>query len=164
MSPDIQETIAGPVGGTGGVEFGPFLCAPGSVGTGLTGRADGDIDQANLWCSPLTGTTLGTPMIAGGIGGAGGAEYALSCPPGSALTGVHGTAGTVPDVGVVLDTLGVQCRNLTSGALHLSPTVGIPSGTPSFALICPAGTVMTGFEGRQGIVLEGISIHCAVPW
>jgi hypothetical protein len=155
--------VVGPAGGPGGAAFGPISCAAGSVATRLTGRAGDDIDQTNLWCSPVSGTTLGAPVLAGGVGGAGGSEYDLPCPSGSALTGVHGTAGTVRAGVQVIDTLGVQCTNLATGARHSSPTVGIPSETPPFALACPAGTVVKGIEGGQGSLLDRISIRCQVP-
>jgi hypothetical protein len=155
--------VVGPVGGPGGSAFGPISCAAGSVGTRFTGRAGDDIDQTNLWCSPVSGTTLGPPALAGGVGGTGGLPYDLSCPTGSALTGVHGTSG-IARAGVhVIDSLGVQCTNLGTGDPYTSPTVGIPSDTQPFALACPAGMVVKGIEGGQGSLLDRISIRCQVP-
>ena len=41
-----------------------------------------------------------------------------------------------------------------------SATVGLAFGTPNFRLSCPAGKSVVAITGRQGGLLEGISIGC----
>jgi hypothetical protein len=156
-------SVVGPVGGNGGAAFAPVQCPAGSVATALQGRAGDDIDRTELWCSPISGTTLGAAFFAGGVGGTGGGPYNLSCPAGSAITGVHGLVGVLGGNSIV-DTLGVSCRDIATGDFFTSGTVGIASQTgPPFQLECPAGKVVAGFEGRQGNLLDQVSIRCQIP-
>ena len=154
-------TFVGPAGGPGGEPFGPFLCADGAVGTALRGRAGDDLDRTELWCSTLDGTTLGDPVFAGGVGGDTGAAYDMTCNPGFVMTGVHGRAGIVTWGGNVVDTLGVTCTDLASTEAYNTPATGVPSGeTALFSLNCPAGTRLVGIQGRQGALLDQITIAC----
>ncbi len=154
----------GSAGGGGGTPFGPITCAAGSTGAGLRGHAGDDIDRTELWCREVVaGPGLGAESFAGGVGGFGGTNYAdtLMCPAGSFMIGVHGRAGTVLWGGNVVDTLGVTCRNATTGIVSQTPTIGgaSPSATP-FAITCPAGQEVIAIGGGQGGLLDRISIYC----
>jgi hypothetical protein len=155
-------SFVGPVGGNGGTPFGPFTCAPGSMASALRGRAGDDIDRTELWCSNIDGTFVGAPAFVAGVGAATGADYGttLSCPSGSVITGLHGRAGTVVWGGTVVDTLGVTCTNLASGAIQATPEVGNSAGAPVFTIGCPAGQHVVGIQGRQGALLDQIAIIC----
>ena len=157
--------FVGPVGGNGGEPFGPpsfATCNPGWMATAIRGRAGDDIDRTELWCSNIDGTFVGAPEPVAVVGGNGGVDYGttLSCPSGSVITGLHGRAGTVVWGGTVVDTLGVTCTNLATGAVQSTPEVGNSAGAPFFALNCPAGQHVVGLQGRQGALLDQIAIIC----
>ena len=149
--------LLGPVGGSSGTPFGPFVCPEGSVGIALRGRAGDDIDRTELWCRDPTGV-IG---LAGGIGGDGGVPFDMTCPAGTVLSGIHGQAGAVLWPGVVVDTLGAACRNVDTGGLTLLGPVGLAApGTSPYALNCPVGTSVAAIQGRQGALLDQIALIC----
>ncbi len=159
-------TTAG-VGNLGHNDFPPIDCGPGSYGVALRGRAGDDIDQTQLWCSPLSGGVLGAATLAGSVGGGGGSDYGatLSCPANSVMTGIHGMAGQVIWGGTVVDSLGVTCTDLSTGTIVTSPTVGLetplyPGSTTPYAISCPAGMAVAGIAGGQGGLLDWIGLRC----
>jgi hypothetical protein len=112
----------------------------------------------------VSGATVLTPETqAGAAGGFGGNDYgaALACPAGSVVTGLQGKAGIVTFGGNVVDTLGVICQNLATGAVFTSTTVGNDAGgTTPYSISCPAGKHGIGIEGGQGSLLDRIALRC----
>jgi hypothetical protein len=156
-------TFVGPVGGGGGSPY-TIMCPSGTVATALRGRAGDDIDRTELMCSPvLPGPALGAESSAGAVGGFGGNDYgaALTCPAGYAMTGIHGLAGTVVWGGNVVDTIGVTCTSVTTGAVYQSGTVGNQTPANPFSLNCAAGKEVVGIAGGQGGLLDRIGIYCS---
>jgi hypothetical protein len=151
----------GPVGGGGGSAF-AITCGLDFAATALRGRAGDDIDRTELWCAPKT--SLATPAtFFGAVGGFGGTDYGsqLTCPSGSAMTGIHGRAGQVLWPGYVVDTLGVVCTNPVTSTVVSSAAAGTaaPLAVP-FTLSCPAGKQVIGIFGGQGGLLDRIGIVC----
>jgi parallel beta-helix repeat protein len=148
--------VVGPAGGFGGSAFAAVDCPGGSVVVGLQGRAGDDIDQTSLVCAPLP--SLSPQSVLFVAGGGGGTDYgsALTCGTGQAVTGVFGaTRG-----GAQIDYMGVTCTNLSSGVSSNSVTVGLSQDPVPFTLSCPTGKKVIGIEGRQGLLLDQISIRC----
>ena len=162
-APPAPPTFVGPAGGGGGTPF-TIMCPSGSVAAALRGRAGEEIDRTELMCSPvLAGPALGAAASAGAVGGFGGTDYGatLTCPAGYAMTGIHGRAGIVRWGGNVVDTLGVTCTNIASGAVFTSAAVGDSWGTGLFGLNCPAGQEVVGIAGGQGGLLDRIGVYCS---
>ncbi|MEX2663549.1 MAG: hypothetical protein WD227_16580, partial [Vicinamibacterales bacterium] len=151
----------GPVGGGGGSAF-AISCGSDFAATALRGRAGDDIDRTELWCAPKTSLATSATLF-GSVGGDGGTDYGsqLTCPSGSAMTGIHGRAGEVLWGGNVVDTLGVVCTNPVTSAVVSSAAVGnaAPLAVP-FTLSCPAGKQVIGIFGGQGGLLDRIGIVC----
>jgi len=154
----IADTVVtvGPAGGNGGSAFAAVDCPAGSVVIGLAGRAGDDIDQTQIVCAPKP--ALAPPSTLFVAGGNGGSDYggALTCGAGDAVTGVFGaTRG-----GAQIDYLGVTCTNPATQNTYNTGTVGLSQAPIPFALSCPAGKQVIGVEGRQGLLLDQISIRC----
>jgi hypothetical protein len=154
------------LGGPGGSAFGPLDCPSGSIGVGFIGRAGDDIDRTELRCRVLEGLSMFGPVFstessAGVVGGMGGADYGdtLMCPPQSALTGVRVRVGEV-GFGIIVDQMGSRCTTFDG----LTMDVGLVGSQEAFGdletLDCPPGAVVTGFEGRQGLLLDKIALRC----
>ena len=155
--PPPPPTLIGPAGGFGGSPFAPVNCPAGSVVVGFAGRAGDDIDRTEIVCAPPPALTPTSPLfVAGGFGGN---DYgsALTCGAGEAVTGVF---GGVQNGNGWIDYLGVTCTNLATAASHHTGTVGLNQGGTPFTLSCPSGTTVTGVEGRQGALMDQISIRC----
>ena len=136
------------------------------MATALRGRAGDDIDRTEFWCSPVqAGPSLGAASLVGAVGGFGGNDYgaALTCPVGYAMTGIHGLAGTVVWGGNVVDTLGVRCTNVVTGAVYTSGTVGNATPANPFSINCNPGQEVVGISGGQGGLLDRIGIYCSNP-
>ena len=154
----------GPVGGPGGNAFGPVICNVGEVLTAITGEAGSYMGRFTMWCSPvLAGPSLGAaiPTVIIGVAGVGPVDFgaALTCPAGSMITGIHGTAGNV-GWGTVVDGLAVDCKDVATAAPFSSGLVGGGATVP-FSLQCPVGDEAIGFAGAFGGVLDRIGIVCA---
>jgi len=156
----IEDTVVvvGPAGSNGGNAFAPVDCPTGSVVIGLAGRAGDDIDQTRIVCAPKPALTPPTTLFV--AGGNGGTDYggALTCAAGEAVSGVFGaTRGSSSGW---IDYLGVTCTNLVTQGSYNTGTVGSAQAPVFFALSCPAGKQVIGVEGRQGLLLDQISIRC----
>ena len=111
----------------------------------------------NLDSVGVSGPTLGAESFSPVIGGFGGSDYGstLTCPPGSALTGLQLRLTNI------VDQLGVVCTDFSSGNEFFSNLVG-NQGTaaqPS-TFRCPGSTTATGFQGRQGALLDQVQLVC----
>ncbi len=149
-------TVVGPGGGPGGSAFATVDCPAGSVVVGLEGRAGDDIDATSILCAPTPALVPTSTLFV--ADGGGGTSYgsALTCAAGEAVTGVFGASRG----GAQIDYMGVTCTNLSTSASHNTGTVGLSQDPSPFTLSCPAGTKVIGVEGRQGLVLDQISIRC----
>lgn len=156
----------GPVGGPGGAAYN-VACPVGSVATSFTGVASGFPEQMTMNCSPvLAGPALGASAPTTTIGFVGGTAInygaALTCPAGSAMTGIYGVAGVVgwSAPHAVVQQLGVRCTNILTAAVTTPGPVGLNQGGAAYALTCPAGQEVTGIAGRIGGVLDQVGIYC----
>ena len=161
-------TLTGTAGGSGGSSSFSLSCPDGSIAVGLVGRAGDDIDRTQVLCRQLNGLGLFGPLLGpttktSAVGGTGGDDYGttLTCPAGSAMTGVHGREGDV-GFGFIVDQLGVVCTPFNGGASsNLGPVGSIESSSgTSFTLSCPDGMVATGIQGGQGAVMDRIQVQC----
>jgi len=160
-------STTGTLGGSGGSPFGPLDCLSGSIAVGFKGRAGDDIDRTELWCRELVGLSLFGPVLGletsgGAIGSStGGEDYgtALLCPPQSALTGIRVRAGDV-GFGFIVDQMGSRCTTFDGTTLDVG-FVGLQGSSGVIVnLDCPTGAVVTGFQGRQGLLLDQIALRC----
>ncbi len=153
-------TIVGPLGGNGGNVQPDVDCAFGSAGVGLKGRAGDDIDRVDLWCAPVSGGALGAASYAGTLGTSGGGSdfgVQLICPATYVMTGIRARVGG--GAGTVLDVIGTVCRR--GASVYTSPLVGLAQGAGAIqTLACPAGTSVTGLQGRSGAVIDQMSLKC----
>ncbi|HLL55280.1 MAG TPA: M57 family metalloprotease [Myxococcaceae bacterium] len=147
-------------GGLGGAPFADS-CPAGYVATGIALRSGDWIDQIRLVCSELKqdgtfGATAYTPVR----GGSGGAPATGSCPQGQALTGAMiGTNGQL--VGRVGGRCGTVSRILGSSG-GFDSTMGPYgwNGSQYFENACPAGTAITGIQGRVGSLVDNLGFIC----
>jgi hypothetical protein len=159
-------TETDPAGGEGGSSFGPLDCPTDMVGVGFRGRAGDDIDRTELFCATvnrsLFGVAVGSEVTGGYAEGPGGTSYGdvLMCPSNSALIGVRVRAG-LAGPGFIIDQLGSRCRLFSTGEILNIGLVGLDYGSASIIdLDCPDHSVVTGFSGRQGLVLDQIQLRC----
>jgi hypothetical protein len=162
------KVLVGPVGGNGGTPFGPINCPAGSVVTAFKGNASNDVEALQVWCSPLTDNMLGPEAFAGATTTNGDASFgaALTCGPNAIVSGIFGQSGPALGAGTtnVIDMLGVHCTDLTTQESEALGPVGLQgirqTGTGTFLRSCPAGTRLTGIQGRKGAVLDSIALIC----
>jgi hypothetical protein len=166
--------VVGPVGGNGGVPFGPISCPAGGAATALKGKTGNDVDYLELWCNATSDAGVGATALGGTASFAGattpnsGSDFgaALTCGPGSVITGIFGLAAPAlgPGTTNIIDMLGVHCTNLTTHEDEALGPVGVQNvratGTGTFLRSCPAGTHVVGIQGRKGSVLDAIAIVC----
>jgi hypothetical protein len=92
-------------GGTGGQAVN-ISCASGYVASGIHGRAGQYIDRLGLICRALRADgSLGPSYDSMPVGGWGGSDFRIECPPGGAIVGFHGASGDY------LDRLGLICSS-----------------------------------------------------
>lgn len=166
---DLSTTDA--LGGDGGSPFGPNDCREGSIAVGFKGRAGDDIDRTELLCKEVMGVGLFGPILgpesSGGVvqtstSQPGGEDYgnALLCPEHFALTGIRVIVGDV-GFGIIVDQMGSRCTNFVDGRIWDSDLKGSRQSNGSVEnLDCPIGAVVTGFQGRQGLLLNQIALRC----
>src|SRR4051794_18324925 len=92
----------------------------------------------------------------------GGAPTVALCPSYAALTGVtlhmNGSAGSV--TGACAPLL-VSASSVGLGATNsVTPRIGT-SGTRDTTATCPAGSVVTGFSGRSGLLVDAVQLRCS---
>ena len=93
----------------------------------------------------------------------GGTAFPDACPAGQVMVGFNA------QLGASFDQVGVICAPiaLASGTLAVStgtavdqPLRGTNTGTPA-ASTCPAGTMVVGFAGRAGALIDQLQLRCA---
>ena len=92
-------------GGPGGDDF-EFDCPANTVLTAMKGRhggIKGVMDALHFECSQLnpTGYPGGVVDTSPTFGGSGGVDFDSTCPPGTMISGVHGSAKTVVDLSLI---------------------------------------------------------------
>jgi len=147
-------TIVGPLGGTGGGEFGPLPCPAGSAAIGFRVTTGGGFDyaltSAELMCSDNSSTAK--------FGGTTVPNTTLSCATGDRMVGMVGSLS-----GSVVGGVAPRCQN-PSGSPITEPWAPQPSGfSGAGPFDCPAGQVVKGVQGRQGAVVDQIQLMCAAP-
>ena len=127
------------------------------------GRAGDNIDRTQIKCQNLDSvgvsgpTNVGAVSFSPAIGGLGGSDYGstLTCPPSSALTGLQLRLTNI------VDQLGVVCTDFRSGNEIFSNLVANQGTVAELSTIrCPGSTTVTGFQGRQGALLDQIQLLC----
>jgi hypothetical protein len=131
-------------------------------------------DAAPLPPDASTGCTTGCPKTIALVdpngtaqfGGTGGTGFAESCPAGQVITGYDGALE--PNFGA-LGSIRASCGTLkiTAGTLAITIT---PAGTlarhgsvtsPAWTRSCPANTMVIGFAGHSGALVDQIQLVCA---
>ncbi len=146
-------------GGSGGAPFADS-CPTGYVATGFELRTGDWVDQIKLICRELgSNGTFGATAHTPARGGAGGWPVAGACPEGQALVGAMiGTNGQL--VGQVGGRCGNASRIFQSSG-GFDSTLGTYgfNGTLS-ETTCPAGTVITGIQGRSWSLVDNLGFIC----
>ena len=151
-----------------------FDCPPGTALTGLSGENLAVVGSLTPTCSgirrslsrtteisisrgplkqKLDGPSFGRPMRQG-------RDWDASCPRGQAIVGLRGLHdGFVQGLDVV-------CQSSTSTPPDERVVgVGAPyEGVANFELMCPPGTVASGYRGRSGLFIDQVGLRCdAIP-
>jgi hypothetical protein len=127
------------------------------AGTGLNAQGE---PRMTLTTS---GRQLSAPTPSPGAGNPnGGTPTTALCPGSSVLTGVtlhmNGSAGSVNGTCAPLVVSG---SSVSIGAASSStPRIGT-SGTRDTTATCPAGSVVTGFSGRSGLLIDAVQLTCS---
>ena len=86
-----------------------------------------------------------------------------SCPSDSVAVGLRGAAtatGMVQALELVCAPIEHLSGDFVFGATTISPLLGHPGGTAR-QVLCPSGTIMVGYGGRAGDVIEHLFARCA---
>lgn len=150
-------------GGTGGDPY-TLSCPEGTIAMGVGGTWAVPDQQAGTkvlealylrcrpWIGAATSTDATSPLTHTAFG-------PIECPAGSVMTGVTGT--TVSTGGaLVVQNLTLQCTPLFSNTPATTATVHNDSSGAPFALTCPAGKVVTGFDGKRGANIDSLRVRC----
>jgi hypothetical protein len=100
------------------------------------------------------------------FGGTGGTAFAESCPTGQVITGYDGALE--PNFGA-LGAIRATCGTpkITAGTLAVTITPGGSlarhgtSTTPAWTRSCPANTMVIGFAGHAGVLVDQLQFVCA---
>lgn len=103
---------------------------------------------------------------------AGGTKFSDVCATGAAAVGVSGTldagaAGRIDQLQVECRTLGVaelavdsyEVTTIGGTTLPLRGAVAFNPGA-SFTRVCPGNSLLTGFDGRSGLLIDGLGLFC----
>jgi hypothetical protein len=127
------------------------------AGTGLNPQGEPRMTLAT------SGRQLSAPVQSPGAGNPnGGVPATALCPSTSVLTGVtlhmNGSAGSVNGTCAPLVISG---SSVSLGAASGStPRIGT-SGTRDATATCPSGSVVTGFSGRSGLLIDAVQLTCS---
>ncbi|MDP2389657.1 MAG: hypothetical protein Q8N52_04955, partial [Acidobacteriota bacterium] len=158
MTVTTSLSLVGPAGGPGGAPFGPYYCPAGFPANGVRvatndtpindiwGNVNYDVTAAELMCNSGSSTTK--------FGGGPTANTALQCAPGELLVGIFGGVD-----GAVLGAIGPRCQSPLGGPIN-QPWAARPAGGTPFTLDCAVDQVVVGVQGRQGAVLDNVSLIC----
>lgn len=125
---------------------------------------DGTVDEG---CPVGVGSCCETS--AGSFGGSTGTAWVDACPPGAALIGIAGIAGTRVDqlqpicAATVLqedDTLPEHTFSIRRGAAIYGAAHGA-AGTPTFEDRCPEHQVVIGVRGHADLSVDQVQLQCA---
>jgi hypothetical protein len=147
-------------GGSGGSAY-SLDCAGSSVAVGLNVRGGSNVDQIQVICQTVTGSTrtFGAAILTGAAGGTGGSPATLSCPAGYVLTGLTGRIGSGGSG--LNDQIAGMCSPIGGGASVITASVGsVFGGSVAYSESCAAGLVMTGIQGGAGNLVDRTQIKC----
>ncbi len=151
-------------GGSGGSPY-TLACPSGSIATGISGNAAGQVGSVSgvqVKCNALTVgvvMSLGPATTTAATGSTLGTAFQLNCPAGYVITGAQGRVGA-GGTGAV-DLLAIVCTQIGGSATNTSASVGtVQTGSVTFTLNCPAGKVVTGLQGRSGNLIDQIQLQC----
>jgi hypothetical protein len=125
--------------------------------------------DADLGCGtscPPTGIVLDDPASTAQLGGTGGSGFAATCPSGQVIIGYDGALE--PNFGAI-GSLRAHCGALAISEGTLAVTV-TATGTlarhgavtsPAWTRLCPANTMLVGFAGHSGALVDQLSFVCA---
>jgi len=93
----------------------------------------------------------------------GGTAFPDACPAGQVMVGFNAQLGASFDqVGVICAPIALASGTLavTTGTAVDQPLRGTNPGTPASST-CPAGTMVVGFAGRAGALIDQLQLRCA---
>ena len=103
--------------------------------------------------SPNLGGFTNSPSAGGG----GGRSFNIDCGSNRALTGVRAEQRN----GAQLDRIGARCRDYVTGVVSNVGYVGANLGSGGIVNVdCPLNGVVTGFQGRSGLLIDRIQMIC----
>ncbi len=157
-------TTTDPKGGSGGSPY-TLACPTGSIATGISGNAAGQVGSVSgvqVKCNALTvGVVmgLGPATTTAATGSTLGTAFQLNCPAGYVITGAQGRVGN-GGAGAV-DELAIVCTQIGGSATSTSASVGtVQPDSVTFGLNCPPGKVVSGLQGRSGNLIDQIQLQC----
>ena len=157
------------VGTDAGGTAGPHFCPSGAVATGISGAANPDAAEEDLYAfrlrcqvvdysDPATYTpgppVFGPEQQTDAVGADGPPATEVDCPDGTVLTGLRiGLKGTryVASAGALCSPVTVSAGEVSlGGPAALAGTLGNPSPVGGVTdLNCPTGSLITGFRGAD---------------
>jgi hypothetical protein len=129
---------------------------------------DATVPSPDAQTGPVA-VSFGTPTMTQQFGNpSGGSAFPDTCPAGQALIGLSGSL--TMDGGFHRQING-QCGSVTrtgspgSYVVHTGPGLTLPvrgvlNGTFPWARFCPADSVVSGFVGRSGLLVDQITLSC----
>jgi hypothetical protein len=135
---------------------------------GAVGTPDATVSSADAQIGPVA-VSFGAPTMTPQFGNpTGGSAFPDTCPAGQALIGLSGSL--TMDGGFHRQING-QCGSVTrtgspgSYVVHTGPGLTMPvrgvlNGTFPWARFCPADSVVSGFVGRSGLLVDQITLSC----
>lgn len=151
-SPGVLATdYTGLAGGSGGSGF-DLDCGANMSLIGIQGKAGSLIDSVQGVCAQFNadGTKLGSNVLTGKAGGAGGASYDLQCLNGTTVQGITGHTGAY------VNDLKLRCSGTTPA---ITESAGRATGS-WFAQSCPVNMDARLIRGRSGLWVDAIGLGC----
>lgn len=134
--------------------------------SGIDAAADSDVDAAPdavADAAPATFSITGSSATTVQGNSSGGTAYPDACPSGQALIGLDVTySGSMQQIGAVCAPVILPAGTgpVTTGAENPLTLEGV-AGSTQGSLRCPANSVVVGFGGNSGLLIDSLSLVCA---
>ncbi len=152
------------IGNSAGGNPASSLCPAGAALTGVSVTVGGSLQQATSLCNELVLVGSDVSPTGGGSSGPtigsrrGSISASSSCPSGQVVVGFGSRSG------LLIDGVAPLCQVITgtspTGPVFRGTYVGRFGGTANANILCPAGAVAIGIDGRAGDALDYFSLRC----
>lgn len=166
-------SVAGTVGGAGGVVFPATDCPAGQVATRVRVHSSDFVNGFGVGCQTARLSYAATFASAGMTaqhGGTGGTAFNDACPAGTAIVRYDGWVAAAGFLSLIrascarIEVVGPVASPSILQRDFATPTPTPDRGTPgasTFSAVCPVGSVAAGFSGREGSLLDQVTFRCA---